>query len=87
MIGPQDYPSAEDEDYVGRVGLPLAMGMGVACFFAYKGFDVAGVSVQYKPNRAQSIDPDPMTRARDAVREQHSARVVASTAGLEAVVT
>lgn len=81
-----DYPPAEDEDYADKVIIPLAMGMGVACFYAMQEGDLAGVAARYNPNAAEAIDPDWRTRVRDAVRNQHEAREIAATMGFEAVV-
>lgn len=88
MIGPQDYPPAEDEDYIARVAIPLAMGFGVACFFAFEECDLApnAVSAKYSPGNGAAIDPDPMTRAHEAIKGQIEAREIAATMGFEAMI-
>lgn len=89
MVGPQDYPSSEDEEYIARVMIPLAQGDGVACFFAWQEDDMTpnAITARYTPGHGAAIDPDPMTRAREAVRGQFEAREIAATMGFEALVT
>lgn len=87
MIGPQDYPPEQGDEYSAKVIAPLAQGLGVACFYAHLEGDLVGVEAQHKPDVARATDGDPLTRAWEAVRAQHSAREVAATMGFEAVVT
>jgi hypothetical protein len=86
MTGPGDHPPSEDEDYIGKVMLPLALGLGVAMFWAKQDGALAGVAAQYRPGKAEAIDPDWRTRVHEAIRAQASAREIARTMGLEAVV-
>lgn len=85
--GPRDYPPSEDEDYIAKVMIPLAQGAGVAMFWARdEDGMMAIVAAQYKPGKAEAIDPDWRTQVRELVRAQASAREIARTMGLEAVI-
>lgn len=85
ILPPCDYPPSEDTDWTEKVAIPLAQGAGIACFYAEIEGETAAVAAMYAPGHGEAIDPDWRTRAREAVRAQGSARLIAQTMGLEAV--
>lgn len=83
---PRDCAPGHDQEYIDQVAIPLAQGFGVACFYATIDDETAGVAARYNAGQAEAVDPDWRTRARELIRAQMSAREIAATMGLEAVV-
>lgn len=76
-----DYPAEEDHDYIERVITRLALGAGVACFYASDPEAILPthvvVTAAYDPGKAEAIDPDTETRVRELIRQQVGGRAVA----------